>query len=93
MHLIDDDYEEATEVRKEPTNKQKNDLKAYVKTLVRTAGGKFDFAEACKLCHEEFPGVFTWGELEGLLKDVQNDWSEKRAVKELAKLEKMVVKE
>jgi hypothetical protein len=81
------------EARKEPTNKQKNDLKAYVKTLVRAAGGKFDFAEACKLCHEEFPGVFTWGELEGLLKDVQNDWSEKRAVKELAKLEKLVVKE
>ena len=93
MDLIDDDYEEATEARKEPTNKQKNDLKAYVKTLVRNAGGKFDFAEACKLCHQEFPGVFTWGELEGLLKDVQNDWSEKRAVKELAKLEKLVVKE
>lgn len=85
MDLIDDDYEEKVEERKLPTEEQKTALKDYAISLVKGAGGKLDFAKACKLCHEQFPGVFTWGELESLLLAIQSNWDEKRNIKIMAK--------
>lgn len=81
MDLIDDLYEEVVHERQLPTKAQQKALKNYIKDIIRNAGGKYDFAEACKLCLENFSGVFTWGEVEGLLQDLQKEYDDKRAAR------------
>lgn len=86
-YLIDDEFEETTEERQSPTEEQFNNLKDFIKTTVRSAGGKVDYCEICKLCHEQFPGVFTWGEVEKACADVQSEWDVKRTITMAAKME------
>jgi hypothetical protein len=81
-YLQDDNHVDAVSVRAEPTTAKKNDLKAFIKTFVTNAGGKAELSDVCKACHAQFPGAFTWGELEVICQGVQANWTAKRAAKE-----------
>ena len=84
-YLQDDNYIDASASRVEPTNAKKSDLKQYIKAFVTSAGGKAELCDVCKACHAQFPGAFTWGEVEAACQDVQDSWTAKRAAKEAAK--------
>ncbi len=84
--LIDDEFEETTEERTSPTTEQYNALKDYIKSEVRNAGGKLDYCVIGTSCHEQFPGVFTWGELEKTFAEIQNEWDVKRPITLEAKI-------
>ena len=81
MDLISDEFVQVIEERILPTEEQKQQLKDYIILVVNDAGGKLDYAEVGKLCHQQFPAVFTWGEVEQACKEIQDDWDRKRAVK------------
>ena len=84
--LIDDEFEEATEERTSPTEEQVLELKNYIKSVVRDAGGKLDYCVVGTLCHQQFEGVFTWGELEKTFAEIQSEWDVKRPITLEAKI-------
>ena len=85
--LIDDEFEETTEERRAPTEEQTEELKVFIRSTVKSFGGKVDLSDVCKLCHEQFPGVFTWGEVEKACSDVQSEYDVKRPATMAVKLE------
>lgn len=84
--LIDDEFKETAEERISPTTEQYNDLKDYIKSVVRSAGGKLDYCIIGTLCHQQFPSVFTWGELEQTFAVIQSEWDVKRPITLEAKI-------
>lgn len=84
-YLIDDDFNDAEQSRQEPTKQQFNQLKAYIKKFVKDRGHRAETSEVCKACHVQFPGLFTWGELEAACAELNSDWAAKRAAKAEAK--------
>ena len=78
MDLISDDFIPVIQERTMPTEAIFNDLKDYIKSVVRDAGGKLDYCIVGTLCHQQFQGVFTWGELEQTFAAIQSEWDAKR---------------
>lgn len=85
MFLIDDDYVDNTPTRAEPTKQQLNALKVFIKQFVAGRGHKASIKDVCEAAHVQFPGAFTFGELESACAELQADWYAKRAAKEAAK--------
>jgi hypothetical protein len=80
-YLIDDDYEFAQAEQQGPTKQQLNQLRQFVKQFVKNKGHRAEISDVCKACHTQFPGVFTWGELESMCKELSDEWASKRAAK------------
>lgn len=84
-YLIDDDFDDAQQERQGPTKQQQNQLKAFIKQFVKDKGHRAELSDVCKACHAQFPGIFTWGELEATCAELNSDWAVKRAAKAEAK--------
>lgn len=85
MHIIDDDYEEAIEAPKEPTNKQINDLKKLIKTTVRSAGGKIDLCDLIRTCQSTMPSIFSDGFVEQKCIEYHQECVVKKELKKIKK--------
>jgi hypothetical protein len=91
MFLVDDEYVEETEEASAPTQKQRNDLKKHIKTIVRQSGGKLDIGAAIRSAHEQFLSEFSWGEIEAACSELQGEWETKRAQKNVLKPKEEVI--
>ena len=74
-----DTYVEPAPAYVEPTEAGKDDLRVFIRQYVKSHGGKCERSEVAKACHQQFPGAFTWGEIDRQLDRVQAKWDADRA--------------
>jgi hypothetical protein len=82
--LIDDEFEELEAVDNELSKKEFNDLKKFIATLVRGAGGKLalsDVVIAIRECEEPWKTKVCEYHIVAAAEENQKNWDEKRALK------------
>lgn len=79
-YLMTDTYVPPASGYVEPDELGKDDLRKFIRQYVRDKGGFIDNPhEVAKACHLQFPGKFTWAEIEKQMQKVQDKWDELRA--------------